>query len=89
MAQHRGGPPVFGREGSFGGHGGAVAETTLTPETGRPAVVLGQVALGQLPPGEFAVLVDVYSGPKLLTSQRVTGRRTAADFAPAAAPPNR
>ena len=65
------------------------AETTLTPETGRPAVVLGQLALGPLPPGEFTVLVDVYSGQKLLTSQRVTGRRTAADFAPAAAPPNR
>ncbi len=65
------------------------AEFTLTPENGRPAVVLGQLALGQLPAGDFAVLVDVYSGKQLLTSQRVSGRRTAADFAPAAAPPTR
>ena len=72
-----------------GNSAAAPAETTLTPEAGRPAVVLGQLALGELPAGDFAVLVDVYCGKVLLTSQRVAGRRTAADFAPAAAPPTR
>ena len=67
----------------------APVEVSLTPESGRPTVVLGQLPLAGAPTGEFAVLVDVFSGKKLLTSQRVTGQRTEADFAPAAAPPVR
>ena len=67
----------------------APVEISLTAESGRPAVVLGQLPLANTPTGEFAVLVDVFNGKKILTSQRVTARRTEADFAPAAAPPMR
>ena len=67
----------------------APVEISITPESGRPAVVLGQLPLLGLPTGEFAVLVDVFNGKKLLTSQRVSAQRTEADFAPAAAPPMR
>ena len=67
----------------------AAADVTVTPQAGRPTPVLGTLPLGALPDGEFTVLVDVFNGAKLLTSQRVTGRRNSAEFVPAAAPPAR
>ncbi len=63
----------------------ADADAALTPQAGRPTAVTGQLPFGPLPEGEFALLVDVYSGKKLLTSHRVAGRRSTTEYAPAGA----
>ncbi len=62
-------------------------DQTRTGESGRPTSVMGALPLGELPEGPFTVLVDVFSGTKLLTSQRVAGHRYIEDFGPAGAPP--
>jgi hypothetical protein len=67
----------------------AQGEMTLTPQSGRPTAVLGQLPLGKLPDGEFTLLVEAYGGPggrKLLTGHRSTGQRNQLEFAPAGAP---
>lgn len=63
----------------------ADADAPLTPQAGRPTTVIGQLPFGPLPEGEFTLLVDVYSGKKLLTSHRATGRRSTTEYAPAGA----
>ncbi len=63
----------------------ADADADLTPQAGRPTTVVGQLPFGPLPEGDFTLLVDVYSGKKLLTSHRATGHRSTTDYAPAGA----
>ncbi len=60
----------------------ADADADLTPLAGRPTTVAGQLPFGPLPEGEFTLLVDVYSGKKLLTSHRAAGVRSTTDYAP-------
>lgn len=67
----------------------SAADLNIMPQAGRPATIVGQLPLGTQPDGELTVLVDVFSGTKLLTSQRVTGRRNQTEYAPAAAAPAR
>lgn len=62
---------------------GSAADADLTSLAGRPTTVAGQLPFGPLPEGEFTLLVDVYSGKKLLTSHRATGRRSTTEYAPA------
>ena len=66
----------------------ADADATLTPQSGRPTTVVGQLPLGPLPDGPFTLFVEVYGGPgnkKLLTGHRAIGERSAAEYAPAGA----
>ncbi|MDB5236567.1 MAG: hypothetical protein JWR44_3560 [Hymenobacter sp.] len=66
----------------------ADADADLTPQSGRPTTIVGQLPLGPLPDGPFTLFVEVYGGPgnkKLLAGHRAIGQRTAADFAPAGA----
>lgn len=66
----------------------ADADASLTPQSGRPTTVVGQLPLGPLPDGPFTLFIEVYGGPgnkKLLAGHRAIGQRTAADFAPAGA----
>ena len=66
----------------------ADADAALTPQSGRPTTVLGQLPLGPLPDGPFTLFIEVYGGPgnkKLLAGHRAIGQR-AAEFAPAGAP---
>ncbi|AWM35016.1 hypothetical protein [Hymenobacter nivis] len=63
----------------------ADADAPLTPQAGRPTTIIGQLPFGPLPEGEFTLLVDVYSGKKLLTSHRATGQRSTTEYAPAGA----
>ena len=66
----------------------ADADAALTPQSGRPTTVVGQLPLGPLPDGPFTLFIEVYGGPgnkKLLAGHRVIGERRAADFAPAGA----
>ncbi|MBF9236673.1 hypothetical protein I2I05_04630 [Hymenobacter sp. BT683] len=66
----------------------ADADAILTPESGRPTSVVGQLPLGPLPDGPFTLFVEVYGGPgnkKLLAGHRVIGDRSAVDYAPAGA----
>ena len=64
----------------------ADADADLTPQSGRPTTVVGQLPLGPLPDGPFTLFVEVYGGPgtkKLLAGHRATGQRSLTDFAPA------
>ena len=66
----------------------ADADATLSPQSGRPTTVVGQLPLGPLPDGPFTLFVEVYGGPgskKLLAGHRVVGERSAAAYAPAGA----
>lgn len=66
----------------------ADADATLTPQSGRPTTVVGQLPMGPLPEGPFTLFVEVYGGAgnkKLLAGQRVIGQRNAKDYAPAGA----
>ncbi|ALW87029.1 hypothetical protein AUC43_19295 [Hymenobacter sedentarius] len=66
----------------------ADADATLTPQSGRPTTVVGQLPLGPLPDGPFTLFVEVYGGPgnkKLLTGHRAIGARSATEYAPAGA----
>ncbi|WP_210517978.1 hypothetical protein [Hymenobacter terricola] len=66
----------------------ADADGTLTPQSGRPTTVVGQLPLGPLPDGPFTLFVEVYGGPdnkKLLAGHRAIGERHSAEFAPAGA----
>jgi hypothetical protein len=64
----------------------ADADAPLAPQAGRPTVVVGQLPLGPLPDGEFALTIEVWSAAKkLLTTQTVQGRREVQDYAPAGA----
>ena len=65
----------------------ADADAALMPVAGRPTTVVGQLPFGPMPTGDFTLLVDVYSGKKLLTSHRAAGRRSTTDYAPAGAVP--
>ena len=67
----------------------ADADGELTPQSGRPTTVVGQLPFGPLPDGPFTLFVEVYSGPgskKLVAGHRAIGQRNAADYAPAGAP---
>ena len=79
------GQPVRVRA-SIVGLKGSGADLTRTPEAGRPLSLTGQLPLGTLPEGDFTVLVEAFSGTKLLSSQRVAGHRYIEDFGPAGAP---
>ena len=66
----------------------ADADATLTPQSGRPTTVAGQLPLGPLPDGPFTLFIEVYGGPdnkKLLAGHRAIGQRSTADYAPAGA----
>jgi hypothetical protein len=66
----------------------ADADSTLTPQSGRPTTVAGQLPLGPLPDGPFTLFVEVYGGPgnkKLLAGHRAIGQRSSADYATAGA----
>ena len=66
----------------------ADADATLTPPSGRPTTVVGQLPLGPLPDGPFTLFVEVYGGPgtkKLLAGHRAIGERSTAEYAPAGA----
>ena len=66
----------------------ADADATLTPPSGRPTTVVGQLPLGPLPDGPFTLFVEVYGGPgtkKLLAGHRAIGGRSTAEYAPAGA----
>ena len=67
----------------------ADADGELTPQSGRPTTVVGQLPFGPLPDGPFTLFVEVYGGPgnkKLLTGHRAIGQRDTAEYAPAGAP---
>ena len=66
----------------------ADADATLTPQSGRPTTVAGQLPLGPLPDGPFTLFIEVYGGPdnkKLLAGHSAIGQRSTADYAPAGA----
>lgn len=66
----------------------ADADATLTPQSGRPTTVVGQLPLGPLPAGPFTLFIEVYGGPgnkKLLTGHRAIGQRNQTDYAPGGA----
>lgn len=66
----------------------ADADATLTPQSGRPTSIVGQLPMGPLPDGPFTLFVEVYGGPdnqKLLAGHRAIGGHVAADYAPAGA----
>ncbi|MBJ6108187.1 hypothetical protein JAO73_04140 [Hymenobacter sp. BT523] len=66
----------------------ADADASLTPQTGRPTTIAGQMPLGPLPDGPFTLFIEVYGGPgnkKLLAGHRVIGQRASAEFAPGGA----
>ncbi len=66
----------------------ADADAALTPQSGRPTTIAGQLPLGPLPEGPFTLFVEVYGGPgnkKLLAGHRAIGQRSIADYAPAGA----
>ena len=66
----------------------ADADATLTPQSGRPTTVAGQLPLGPLPDGPFTLFIEVYGGPdnkKLLAGHRAIGQLSTADYAPAGA----
>ncbi|MBF9143340.1 hypothetical protein [Hymenobacter properus] len=63
----------------------ADADASLTPQSGRPTTIVGQIPLGPLPDGPFTLFIEVYGGPgnkKLLTGHRAIGQRASAEFAP-------
>ena len=67
----------------------ADADGELTPQTGRPTTVVGQLPFGPLPDGPFTLFVEVYGGPgnkKLIAGHRAIGQRNTVDYAPAGAP---
>ena len=66
----------------------ADADASLTPRSGRPTTVVGQLPLGPLPEGPFTLFIEVYGGPgnkKLIAGHRAVGQRNAAEYAPAGA----
>lgn len=66
----------------------ADADASLTPRSGRPTTVVGQLPMGPLPDGPFTLFIEVYGGPgtkKLLAGHQVVGQRNAADYTPAGA----
>ena len=66
----------------------ADADATLTPQSGRPTSIVGQLPMGPLPDGPFTLFVEVYGGPdnqKLLAGHRAIGGHVAVDYAPAGA----
>ena len=66
----------------------ADADATLTPQSGRPTSIAGQLPMGPLPDGPFTLFVEVYGGPgnkKLLAGHRAIGEHAAAEYAPAGA----
>lgn len=63
----------------------ADADAALTPQSGRPTTIVGQMPLGPLPDGPFTLFIEVYGGPgnkKLLAGHRAIGQRASAEFAP-------
>lgn len=67
----------------------ADADATLTPQSGRPTPVVGQLPMGPLPDGPFTLFIEVYGGPgnkKLIAGHRAIGQHSAAEFSPGAAP---
>ena len=63
----------------------ADADAALTPQSGRPTTVMGQLPFGPLPDGPFTLFVEVYGGPnnkKLLTGHQVIGHRNMGEYAP-------
>ncbi|GAB3305246.1 hypothetical protein GCM10027511_18180 [Hymenobacter humi] len=66
----------------------ADADATLTPQTGRPTTIIGQLPMGPLPDGPFTLFVEVYGGPgtkKLIAGHRAIGERSSGEYAPAGA----
>ena len=66
----------------------ADADAALTPKSGRPTAVVGQLPLGPLPDGPFTLFIEVFGGPgnkKLLAGHRVIGQRSGKEYAPAGA----
>ncbi|WP_201986542.1 hypothetical protein [Hymenobacter rubidus] len=67
----------------------ADADASLTPQSGRPTTIVGQIPLGPLPDGPFTLFIEVYGGPgnkKLLAGHRSIGQRASAEFGQVSAP---
>jgi hypothetical protein len=60
-------------------------ETTIAAAAGKPTPVIGQLPLGALPDGEYTLLIEAYSGKKLLAGQRIQGQRKQLEYVPAGA----
>jgi hypothetical protein len=63
----------------------ATTEATVTVAAGKPTPVVGQLPLGALPDGEYTLLIEAYSGKKLLAGKRITGRRNQQEYVAGAA----
>jgi hypothetical protein len=66
----------------------ADADASITPQSGRPTTIVGQLPLGPLPDGPFTLFIEVYGGPgnkTLLAGHRAIGQRASAEFAPGGA----
>ncbi|WP_046243263.1 hypothetical protein [Hymenobacter terrenus] len=66
----------------------ADADADLTPESGRPTTVVGQLPMGPLPEGPFTLFIEVYGGlgnKTLLAGHRAIGQHTQSEYAPAGA----
>ena len=59
----------------------------VTPQTGRPTPLVGQLPLVSLPAGSFTLAIEARDAAtkKVLATQRQTGSRSLTDFAPAGA----
>ena len=59
----------------------------ITPQTGRPTPVVGQLPLGPLPAGPFKLTIEARDAAtkKVLATQSQAGERSTTDFAPAGA----
>ncbi|MDO7849525.1 hypothetical protein Q5H92_24380 [Hymenobacter sp. M29] len=70
----------------------ADADADLTPQSGRPTTIVGQMPLGPLPDGPFTLFIEVYGGPgnkKLLAGHRAIGQRASAEFGQVSVPADR
>jgi hypothetical protein len=59
----------------------------LTPQTGRPTPLVGQLPLASLPEGPFTLTIEARDAAtkKVLATQRQTGKHSLTEFAPAGA----
>ena len=61
------------------------SEATVTAAAGKHTPVVGQLQLGTLPDGEYTLLIEAYSGKKLLAGKRIKGQRKQLEYVPAGA----
>lgn len=61
------------------------SEATATAAAGKLTPVVGQLPLGALPDGEYTLLIEAYSGKKLLAGKRIKGQRNQQEYVPSGA----